>query len=147
MTAPYTARCSCGVVRATITGEPMAVRLCWCRQCQQIAAGGASTNAIFRMADMEIAGDLGTHAYRAASGNVLTQHFCPSCGTPIYGQSSARTHLASMRLGFLDVGHGLKPDASIWTDDAPDWAVIDPALPRFDQQAPLPQTSQPATPD
>lgn len=138
MAAPYTGRCACGSVTATITGEPLGIRLCFCRQCQQIAAGGPTTNAVFEVAGVEMRGPLAAHTFTAHSGNTLTQHFCPSCGTPVYGQSSARTHLMSLRLGFLDEGHGLAPDTAIWVSEKPDWAPVDPALPRFPQQAPPP---------
>jgi len=138
MPAPYTARCACGSVAATIAGEPLAVRQCWCRQCQQIAAGGPTNNAMFLSADVEMRGELATHSFTAASGATLTQHFCAKCGAPVMGQSSARTHLASIRLGFLDEGHQLAPTAAIWLADAPPWAAIDPALERFERQAPPP---------
>ena len=142
MPAPYTARCACGAVTATIDGEPIAVRQCWCRQCQQAASGGPTNNATFLVAEWEMSGDLASHRTPAASGNTLIQYFCPKCGTPVMGQSSARMHMASVRLGFLDEGHGLKPAAAIWLDDAPDWAQIDPALERFDRQPPAPQATQ-----
>jgi len=134
----YAGRCACGAVTARIEGEPTAVRQCWCRQCQQIAAGGPTTGAVFRSADMEIAGALASHSFTAASGNTLTQHFCPECATPVYGQSSARMHLRSVRLGFLADGHGLRPKSIIWTEDAPDWAVLDPELAQYPQQPPPP---------
>jgi hypothetical protein len=114
------------------------VRQCWCRQCQQTAAGGPTNNAMFLFADIELTGDLGERQTPAASGNTLSQFFCPACGTPVYGQSSARRHMGSFRLGFLDEGHGLRPDTVIWTDDAPDWAVIDPALEQYPRQPPPP---------
>lgn len=138
MPAPYTARCGCGAVTATIKGEPLAVRQCWCRQCQQAAAGSPTNNAMFLVADIELSGELGCHSGPAASGNTLRQFFCKACGNPIYGQSSARPHIVSLRLGFLDVGHGLRPQAAIWLDDAPEWAQIDPAMERFDRQPPPP---------
>jgi hypothetical protein len=134
--APYYGRCACGAVVAKIHGEPQAVRQCWCRQCQQIAAGGATTNAMFLSTDIEMTGELATHSFTAASGAKLTQYFCRKCGTPIMGQSSARMHLASVRFGFLDEAHGLAPSAAIWLVDAPNWATIDPSLERFDRQAP-----------
>jgi hypothetical protein len=137
----YTGRCACGSVTARIEGEPLAVRQCWCRQCQQAAAGGATTNAMFLMADVTLAGELATHRGPAASGNTLVQFFCPKCGTGVYGQSSARTQMCSMRLGFLDEGHGLRPAAVIWTDDAPAWAVIDPTLEQYPRQPPPPTTA------
>lgn len=138
MPAPYTGRCACGSVTATIKGEPMAVRQCWCRQCQQSAAGGPTNNATFLTAEWEMSGALASHSTPAASGNTLIQYFCPSCGTPVMGQSSARMHMASVRLGFLDEGHGLRPDTAIWLEDAPDWAQIDPAMERYERQPPPP---------
>jgi hypothetical protein len=74
----------------------------------------------------------------AASGNTISQAFCASCGTPVLGMSSARPHFRTFRLGFLDAGHDLRPQMAIWLEDAPAWAVIDPALERFERQPPPP---------
>jgi hypothetical protein len=135
---PYTGRCLCGAVTATIAGEPVTTRQCWCRQCQQIAAGSPTTNAIFATADVTLTGELATAGYVAASGNRLTRSFCASCGTQVMAQSSARPEFRTIRFGFLDPGHGLRPAATIWTDDAPDWATIDPATEQFPRQPPPP---------
>ncbi len=134
----YTGRCACGAITLEITGEPVATRQCWCRQCQQIAAGGPTQNAIFKGNDVAISGALGSSQWTAASGNTLTFHFCPSCGTQVYGQSSARAYLKTVRFGMIDQPHDLKPAMIIWTDDAPAWAQIDPALESWPQQPPAP---------
>lgn len=134
----YIGRCLCGRVRLTIEAEPVGTRQCWCRQCQSVAAGGPTNNAIFPAEAVDIAGDLAEAGWAAASGNRLTLHFCPHCGTQVYAQSSARMHLKTVRLGVLDQPHGLSPQMVIWTDDAPAWAVIDPALERWPQQPPAP---------
>ena len=118
------------------------MRQCWCRDCQQLAGGGATHNALFPASHVALSGELGSHGHRAASGNTLTHYFCPTCGTPIYATSSARLQFRTFRLGFLDVGHGLKPDAAIWTDSAPPWATIDPALERWPRQPPAPAQPQ-----
>ena len=135
----YTGRCACGSVTAAIDGEALVVRQCWCRQCQKIAAGSPTTNAMFATEALAIEGDLSSNHYVAASGNVLTQHFCGQCGTPVMGQSSARPQFRVIRLGFLDAPNDLMPEAAIWTEDAPAWACIDPALEAFARQAPPPQ--------
>lgn len=134
----YTGRCACGAVTLEITGKPVATRQCWCRQCQQIACGGPTQNAIFKSAEVAINGTLASSTWTAASGNALTFHFCPSCGTQVYAQSSARTYLSTVRFGVIDEPHGLKPDMVIWTDDAPAWAHIDPQIESCPQQAPPP---------
>jgi hypothetical protein len=140
MTMSYTGRCACGAVTATITGPALAVRQCWCAQCQRIAAGSPTNNAMFAFEGVAIEGELATNAYVAASGNTLTQSYCGSCGTPVMGQSSARLQFCVIRLGFLDPGHDLVPSVAIWTEDAPAWAAIDPALEIFPRQSPPPPT-------
>lgn len=134
----HTGRCACGAITLSIEGKPIATRQCWCRQCQQIAAGGPTQNAIFPTEAVTINGQLGQSEWRAASGNTLTHRFCPGCGTQIYAQSSARPHLMTVRFGALDEPHGLHPQAAIWTSEAPDWAQIDPAIEQHPQQPPAP---------
>ena len=137
---PFSGRCACGQITLAISGKPISTRQCWCRQCQQIAAGGPTNNAIFKADEVAIAGTLAAATWPAASGNTLTFHFCPSCGSQIYGQSSARPHLKTVRFGALDEPHGLKPEIAIWTDEAPTWAKIDPAMEQWPQQPPAPPT-------
>jgi hypothetical protein len=134
----YTGRCACGDVAIDISGEPIQTRQCWCRQCQRIAAGGPTHNAIFRAEDVTVDGALAEDRYLAASGNTLTKWFCPTCGSHVYAQSSARPELKTVRLGLLDQPHGLRPQMAIWIEDAPDWAMIDPAMEQFPQQPPAP---------
>jgi hypothetical protein len=134
----YTGRCACGAVTLRIDARPVTMRQCWCRQCQTIAAGGPTHNAMFPADAVQISGTLGTATWPAASGNTLTFHFCPACGTQVYAQSSARPHIKTMRFGVFDQPHDLAPQAVIWTDEAPPWAVFDPQLERFARQPPAP---------
>ena len=83
-------------------------------------------------------GQLATNSYVADSGNTLTHEFCPKCGTHVHSHSSARPHIRTFRFGFLDEGHGLKPEMIIWTSQAPDWAVLDPSLEQVAGQPPAP---------
>lgn len=135
---PYTGSCACGAVTAEISGEPVAVRQCWCRQCQRLAAGSATTNAMFATDDLAITGTLSNTSYTADSGNTLTQSFCGACGTPVMGQSSARPQFRTLRLGFLDDARDLTPTVAIWTDDAPAWVKFDPAMETHPRQPPAP---------
>lgn len=134
----YTGRCNCGKVTLAIEGEPVATRQCWCRQCQRLAMGGPTHNAMFLTEHVAIDGELASSTYRAASGNDITRWFCPACGNSVYGQSSARLQFRAVSFGLLDQPHGLRPQSAIWTDEAPDWAVLDPDLEQFPRQPPPP---------
>ena len=80
MGAPYAGHCNCGAVSAVIDAEPLGVRQCWCRQCQKIAGGGPTNNAIFSTDAVSIDGELRVHSYSAASGSTIEQSFFPQCG-------------------------------------------------------------------
>lgn len=138
MPAPYVGTCACGEVTVALHAEPFAVGQCWCRQCQRIAAGSASNNAIFQTAHVEATGDLAVHTYPAESGNTSIQSFCRNCGTPIFGQSSAMSSVIAVKLGIIEQPHALRPGMAMWTSEAPDWAVIDQALPHFPKSPPMP---------
>ncbi len=134
----YSGRCACGAVTLQIAAKPLLTRQCWCRQCQTIAAGGPTNNAMFPAEAVAIEGALGSATWPAASGNTLTFHFCPGCGTQVYAQSSARPTVKTVRMGVIDQPHDLAPQTVIWTDEAPAWAVLDPALAHFERQPPPP---------
>lgn len=136
MAAPYTGKCNCGSVSIEIASGPLEVRQCWCRQCQKVAGGFATTNAFFETDDVTLTGETQSHSYVAASGNILTHIFCDTCGNPIMAYSSARPHFRVVRLAMLDGDHGLAPTMAIWTDEAPAWAKIDPELTQFPRQPP-----------
>lgn len=141
----YTGACACGAVTAKIAAAAaIAVRQCWCRQCQQLAGGSHSTNAMFKTDDVTISGALAAHAYTAASGNTLTQSFCAACGTPVMAQVSARPQFRTMRVGFIMPPHDLIPQMVIWTDEAPQWAVFPEDLERHAKQPPPPPVTPPA---
>ncbi len=131
-----TGGCLCKRVRFRITAAPMAMRLCWCRDCQYFAAGNATVNVVFPSNALTVEGELKDYRSVADSGRVMHRHFCPDCGTPVFSAAEERPHLVIVRNGALDDTELTKPGATIWTDSAPEWAWIDESLPRFSGQPP-----------
>jgi hypothetical protein len=131
-----TGGCLCRAVRFSITAAPIAMRLCWCRDCQYFAAGNATVNVVFPSDAVAVEGDLTDYRSVADSGRVMHRRFCPRCGTPVFSAAEQRPHLLIVRNGALDDTELLRPSATIWTDSAPEWAWIDDALPRHAGQPP-----------
>jgi hypothetical protein len=136
MPTSITGRCFCGAVRFQFDHTPIAVRTCWCRDCQYLAAGNASVNAIFRTEGFICAGDLGVYVSNADSGSVMRRNFCLACGTQLFSRSDRRPQLIVVRVGTLDDPSIGQPQVTIWTASAPAWARLDPDLPRFEGQPP-----------
>jgi len=131
-----TGGCLCKAVRYRITAAPLASRVCWCRVCQYLSAGGGTVNVCFPTNAITIEGQLVAHSMVSDSGNVMHRRFCPKCGTPMFSEAEARPHLIFVRAGTLDDLEIGKPSATIWVSSAPDWACIDASLPRVERQPP-----------
>lgn len=135
-------RCLCGAVGFTLRAEPLVVRVCWCRDCQHIAANG-TVNMIVAADALQVSGELAEYTKVAASGNAITRQFCPGCGVHLFARSDARPELRVVRAGNLDDPSSIRPGMNIWASSAPAWACMDPALERVDEQ-PMPP-SRPAS--
>lgn len=128
--------CLCRAVRYDVAAEPIATRVCWCRDCQYLAAGGATVNVVFPAAAVSVTGPLRVYTSLADSGNRMLRQFCEHCGTPVMSASEARPHLMIIRAGTLDDPELARPSLTIWTDSAPSWACVNEALPRTPRQPP-----------
>jgi hypothetical protein len=131
-----TGGCLCGKVRLRVDAEPLAVRTCWCRLCQYLGAGSATVNVCFPADAVTIEGEVRWYASKADSGNDLRRGFCPNCGTPLFSIAEQRPHLTFVRAGALDDRSIAAPEATIWTQEAPDWACIDGSIPAHPAQIP-----------
>lgn len=132
-----TGRCLCGAVHYRIAAEPIATRICWCRDCQHLAANG-TVNALVPTAALTIDGATSAYTSAAHSGNQITRRFCPQCGVHLFANSSARPQFTVVRAGTLDDPSSVRPSVNIWAGSAPAWACMDPALDLAEQQPPPP---------
>lgn len=131
-----TGGCLCKAIRYRITAPPIVTRVCWCRVCQYIGAGGATVNTCFPRNAITIEGELRDYRSIADSGNVMHRRFCATCGTAMFSEAEARPHLIFVRSGTLDDPEIAKPAATIWTSRAPTWACIDSGIPSVARQPP-----------
>jgi hypothetical protein len=130
--------CLCGAVRYQAKGPVVAARQCWCRLCQYIASGSASTNIVVTTEDLKVEGALGEYRSVADSGSHMVRSFCPNCGTHVFSAADERPQLIVIRVGTLDEPEIGAPAGVIWAEAAPSWACLDPALPRTEgQPAPI----------
>src|SRR5262244_3320392 len=83
------AACSCGQLRLTIEGEPSRISMCHCLECQRRTGAVISNQARFRREQVTFAGEATAWIRTAESGNALTFHFCPTCGSTVYWEVKA----------------------------------------------------------
>lgn len=106
--------CLCGAVRLVAVGAPYRVGLCHCLDCRKHHGALFHASAIFPETAVTVTGE--TRSFRG-------RHFCPNCGSPVFGRSGDETEV---NLGALDAPDQFKPTYELWTVRRESW------LPDFD---------------
>lgn len=116
-----TGGCLCGAVRIVARGQPKRVGLCHCLDCRKHHGALFHASAIFPEAAVTVTGD--TRAYRG-------RHFCPACGSPVFGRSGDEVEL---NLGALDAPGQFTPTYELWTIRREDWLPPFPLAEHFER--------------
>lgn len=126
----------------SLAGEIASMFFCACTDCQRYTGGGHACVALVRSEALAVEGARPKSFARSSeSGATFTRHFCPDCGTPLYGQSSRVPELRMLPVGFF-VGQNewFDPNQMIFARSHQTWDVIADHLPRHETYRPPAQT-------
>jgi len=118
---PLTGGCLCGHVRYTLSGLPLRRYLCHCRDCQRTSGSAFAAAMMVRTADLTLTGTLSGHSVTGASGDIITRHFCPTCGTRVLNTGASTDERLVLHAGTLDDPSEFKPDIEIYCASSQPW--------------------------
>jgi hypothetical protein len=130
----YQGGCLCGAVRYEVSGRPIVIAHCHCRDCQRGSGAGHSTGAMFPTSGVSLTGAISEFKLRSDKGNVVTRAFCGTCGSPILGKNEGMPGYVTIALGSLDRSSELIPQVVVFARSRQIWDVIAPGLPIFETQ-------------
>jgi len=114
--------CLCGAVRYEVEGEAEFAVLCYCRDCQRTSGTGHVPVLGARRSRVRIRGSTRHYGVRAESGQMAVRHFCPVCGSLLFGKSvEERDEVMSIYVGTLDDPSAFRPTAAICTRSRALW--------------------------
>ena len=123
------AACSCGQLSLTVEGEPTRVSMCHCRECQRRTGAVISNQARFRREQVTPSGQSAIWKRTAESGNALTFHFCPTCGSTVYWEGEGFPGHVAIAIGnFADPAFP-PPTIAVWEEERHPWVVLPPGTP------------------
>ena len=103
VTMPVAGGCQCGFVRYELTGTPLPIVICHCKECQkQTSSAFGMTLPAFRRDFKLLSGTLKEWRRLADSGREVVCYFCPDCGTRLYHSSSLGPDYLHLKPGTLD---------------------------------------------
>ena len=125
VTMPVTGGCQCGFVRYELTGKPLPIVICHCKECQkQTSSAFGMTLPAFRRDFKLLSGTLKEWRRLADSGREVVCYFCPDCGTRLYHSSSLGPDYLHLKPGTLDDTSWLEPVAQVWTKSVQPWLKL-----------------------
>ena len=126
--------CQCGAIRYRIEGEPLAVGVCHCKECQRQSGSAFGMSLIVpREAFRLLSGAPKTFIRTSESGRPVVCAFCSECGTRIYHEVRWREGILNVKPGTLDDTSQLAPATQVWTSSKQAWLDL-PSLRSFERQ-------------
>ena len=123
------AACSCGQLHLSIEGEPARISMCHCLACQRRTGAVISNQARFRREQIGFSGQASTWTRSADSGNALTFHFCPTCGSTVYWEGTGFPGLVAVAIGSFADPNFPAPTIAVWEESRHPWVVLPPGTP------------------
>lgn len=136
MNEAYSGGCACGAIRYEISGDPLVMVDCQCRDCQRKSGTGHSSYLVFPRTNVRLTGDAKRWDLVGDSGNVKTRAFCPECGSPVYMTFAADPGVFAVHAASLDDPTRFKPQLVTYRVRGLAWDHIDASLPGFDRMPP-----------
>ncbi|MFT3966706.1 MAG: GFA family protein [Sphingobium sp.] len=114
--------CLCGAIRYKAVGDPVAVAICHCVNCQRNSGSAFSVNVIFPKDAFTMEGTPAVYEDRGDTGEIVRRLFCGTCGTPLESRSifSAPEH-AVVKAGSFDNPARFTPDCETYCISAMPW--------------------------
>jgi hypothetical protein len=129
------AHCSCGSLRVETTGEPTLLHACHCRECQRRTGAPFGVSAFFEKTEVRAEGASKIYIRDGQEGRKLRLHFCPECGTTVYGEAELRPDHISVAVGAFADPCFPAPTRSIWEDFRHSWVAFGHDLAHFSESA------------
>ena len=125
-------RCLCGGVCYEYSGSLGPANYCHCQDCRRCTGSAFNIGVRFELAAFRIrSGTPKGFTKRGESGNELTRHFCPECGSPLFTSSPKHPDDVYVKAGTLDDPLAVRPTHQNWVASAVPWSRIDRDLDSF----------------
>lgn len=118
------ASCSCGQLRAEVSGEPIRVSVCHCHACQRRTGSVFSAQARFPRESVTIEGS-GTEFLRVGDeGGRFRFTFCPECGATVFYAEEGDEERVAIPVGAFADSDFPAPTVSVYEERRHAWVSL-----------------------
>jgi hypothetical protein len=118
------ASCRCGQLSAECSGDPVRSSVCHCLVCKQRTGSAFGAQARFTHDQVKVSGTSKSWTRTADSGNKVTYHFCPECGSTVHYSGERFAGLTIVPVGAFADPKFPPPRHSIYENRKCDWVEL-----------------------
>ena len=107
-------KCLCGNISFTADTDIQNCYNCHCSDCRRASGAAYQTLVFIDRSALKISGTPKVFTHAADSGSVMEKHFCPDCGSQMFGHNQSRPDRMSIRAGVLDQSESVTPSANLF---------------------------------
>lgn len=115
------ASCACGRLTLEAAGEPVRISVCHCRACQRRSGAPFAAQARYPRAATRIEGEYRSFIRMADSGNRVTAHFCPHCGSTLCYWLAMEAEILAVPIGAFADSEFPAPQFSMYDSQRYGW--------------------------
>ncbi len=120
-----TATCDCQQLRVQCQGHPVKVSLCSCINCQRRTGSAFGIAAFYDKSELTIQGGSTAYTRLGDSGNAITFHFCPNCGSTVYWERDHMPDVIAVAVGAFADPEFPPPSRAVYEQHQPQWVHLD----------------------
>jgi hypothetical protein len=128
-----TAQCACGATSITVDGTPSTYAICHCTNCKRRTGSAFGMSAYFNNTEVvKQEGSTVTYAFHnAEQGFDQVRHFCPTCGTTLFWNTSTSPKLIGIAAGCFNDQLTGQPKFSVTDSKRYHWVSIPDEWPKI----------------
>ena len=124
-------KCLCGNIAFTADTDIKLMANCHCSDCRAATGAAYGTLLFVDEAALEVKGAPKVFKHVADSGANMEKHFCPDCGSQMFGKNSNRPNTVSVRAGVVDQTELVRPAVNVYLSSRIASTPIDPDVKGF----------------
>jgi hypothetical protein len=130
--------CLCGLVKYEATGPAQFRVLCHCRDCQRASGTGRVPVMGVLKSGFRVTRKTKSYGVVGGSRRQAIRHFCPECGSLLFGTPEVIPHIVTLHIGNLDDPRMFHPTTALFTRYRLDWDQFADGLEAYDMTPPTP---------
>jgi hypothetical protein len=124
--------CLCRQIRYKAVAAPLFQAYCHCQDCRKNGGSAFAALVFVPIESLSWQGKPQTFSHSSNSGSTMTKHFCPNCGSQLFGTNSAKPDRIHIKVGTMENAKWFQPQCNVWASSRLPSTPVNPDVKDFD---------------